>query len=199
MSQPPSDAAVRRDSELMRRVGAGDTEAFRQIMTDHGPRLIRLAYGITGRIDEAEDVAQDSLLTLWRTAQGWQPKATIAAFLRTVATRKAIDAVRRTKLRADDFQMDELEDPGKGPEATIEQREDVAVLLEQMAELSERQRAALVLVHFENRSHRDAAEIMEVDVEAFSSLLARARRSLRQRVENRQTNGGEDGKDQLQT
>lgn len=191
MSPPASDGSVRKDGELMRRVAAGDTGAFQQIMTEHSPRLIRLTYGIIGRIDEAEDIAQDTLLSLWQGATDWRPKATIAAYLRTVATRKAIDVIRQTNRRVDDCRMEELEDPGRGPQATVETEDDVARLRHHLAELPERQRTALVLTHFEDCSHRDAAAIMELDVEAFSSLLARARRSLKQRMREAQPNGGE--------
>lgn len=191
MSPDPSDGSVRRDGELMRRMGAGDTGAFQQIMTEHSPKLIRLAYGITGRIDEAEDIAQDALLSLWRGAPQWQPRATIAAFLRTVATRRAIDVTRQAHRHVDDFRMDTLEDPGQGQQAGVELVEEVARLRRNLAQLSERQRAALVLVHFDNRSHREAAEIMEIDIEAFSSLLARARRALKQKMLAAEANGGE--------
>ncbi len=190
MSPPVSDGSVRTDGELMRHVGAGDTGAFQQIMTEHSPKLIRLAYGITGRIDEAEDIAQDTFLSLWRGAADWQPKATIAAYLRTVATRKAIDFLRHTNRQVDGFRMEELEDPGQGPQAAVEVENDVALLRHHLAELPERQRTALVLAHFEDCSHRDAAAVMELDVEAFSSLLARARRSLKQKMQEAQANGG---------
>ncbi|MEX3008637.1 RNA polymerase sigma factor [Hoeflea sp. TYP-13] len=182
----------------MRRIGTGDTGAFRQIMTEHGPRLIRLAYGVTGRLDEAEDIAQEALLTLWRTAPDWQAKATIAAYLRTVATRKAIDVLRQRKFQVDDYQLDELHDPGQGPLVDLERSQDMTQLLEQLAQMPERQRAALVLAHFENRSHREAAEIMEIDVEAYSSLLARARRALRRKIEQSQQEEGGGKRDEQQ-
>ncbi len=191
MSPSASEGSVRADGELMRRVAAGDTGAFQQIMTKHSPRLVRLAYGITGRMDEAEDIAQDTFLSLWRGATDWQPKATIAAYLRTVATRKAIDVLRQAHRWVEDFRMEELEDQERDPQATAEAQDDVALLRHHLAELPERQRSALALVHFENCSHRDAAASMELDVEAFSSLLARARRSLKQRMQGADANGGE--------
>ncbi len=97
--------------------------------------------------------------------------------------------LRHSKHRVDDFKMDDLQDPGQGPHEELERNQDAALLLEHLAGLPERQRAALVLAHFENRSHREAAEILEIDIEAFSSLLARARRSLRQRIEQSQGKG----------
>lgn len=183
MSPIPSDGAVRTDSELVRRIGAGDTDAFEKVMREHGPRLIRLAYGITGQIDEAEDIAQESLLTLWNMAEAWKARSTIAAYLRTVATRKAIDVLRHRKRQVDDFQWEDLLEPGAGPQTQLEQQDDTTMVRQLMSELPDRQRTALVLAHFEGCSHRDGADAMGIDVEAYSSLLARARRSLRKAVE----------------
>lgn len=194
MSPSQSDGSVRKDGELMRRIAAGDTGALRQIMDTHTHRLTRLALGIVGRIDEAEDVAQDTLLALWNAAPQWQEKSTIGAYLRTVATRKSIDLLRKRQSQVDDFEFDRLLDPGQGPEAELEKREELARLAGMMAALPENQRTALVLAHFEELSHADAADAMEMGVDAFSSLLARARRSLRQKFEEAEMEkGGDDG------
>ncbi|WP_419912126.1 RNA polymerase sigma factor [Hoeflea sp.] len=194
MSPFQSDGTVRKDGELMRRLAAGDTGAMRQIMDVHAPRLTRLAFGIVGRIDEAEDVAQESLLALWAAAPEWQAKSTVGAYLRTVATRKSIDALRKRRSQVDGFELEQVLDPGQGPEAELENREDLELLGELMSELPENQRTALVLAHFEELSHSDAADAMDLGVDAYSSLLARARRSLRRKFEEREEKkGGDDG------
>ncbi|MDA4844121.1 RNA polymerase sigma factor [Hoeflea poritis] len=192
MSPFQSDGSVRKDGELMRRIAAGDTGALRQIMDVQAPRLTRLALGIVGRLDEAEDVAQETLLALWNAAPQWQEKSTVGAFLRTVATRKSIDLLRKRQSQVEDFEFDRLLDPGQGPEAELEKREDLARLAEMMAALPENQRTALVLAHFEGLSHAEAAETMELGVDAYSSLLARARRALRQKFEGAEMEKGGD-------
>ncbi len=186
-----SDAAVRNDAALMQRIGSGDADAFQQVMSHFLPRLIRLAFGILGRRDEAEDIAQEALLALWQTAPDWRSEATIAAYLRTVASRKAIDLLRRRKFQTDDIRWESLEDPERDPETKVQSKQDMQRVLEHMEDLPERQRVALVLAHFEDLSHREAAEVMDIDVGTYSSLLARARRSLRLRLQD-EDDGGED-------
>ena len=182
---PPGDSgdAAASDAKLMKRIGAGDVDAFQNVMRTNGPWLVRLAYGVVGRQDEAEDIAQESLLSLWQTAEDWKPKATIGAFLRTVATRKAIDVLRRRKRDVDEFPLDELLDPGADPEEELERHQDVEMVRRMLGTLPERQRAAIALSHFEGLSLQEAASSMNLDLEAYASLLARARRTLRRHIE----------------
>ncbi len=181
----------------MRRIRDGDTDAFRRVLAEQTKPLIKLAYGMTGQLEEAEDIAQDSLLTLWQTAPKWEERATIAAYLRTIVTRKAIDAIRKRKIRADDGPWEDLYDRSRTPEEELESRQIETMVRNHLAELSDRQRAAIVLTHFENRSHKEAADIMDMNLEAFSSLLARARRTLRNKIEESEPGG--DGHEQDDT
>ena len=187
MQPGETDGAVRNDSALMRRIASGDAEAYRQVIAGQSPRLVRIAFGILGNLDEAEDATQEALLALWQAAPDWQEKATIAAYLRTVATRKAIDILRRRKGRVDDFNWEGLEDTARNPQEMLENRDDMEHVLKHMTELPERQRIALVLTQIEELSHQQAADAMDIDVEALSSLLARARRTLRRRLQGEET------------
>lgn len=196
-SNGSESGSAHRDAALMRRIRDGDTEAFRRVLAEQTKPLIKLAYGMTGQLDEAEDIAQESLLSLWQTAAKWEERATIAAYLRTIVTRKAIDAIRKRKAQADDREWEDLYDQGRTPEQELESRQTETMVRTHLAGLSERQRAAIVLTHFENRSHKDAAEIMDMTLEAFSSLLARARRSLRHKIEEIEPGG--DGYEQDDT
>lgn len=87
MSPEKLENMVRTDGERMRRVGIGDIHTFNQIMRQYSNRMIASAAAICGRLDEAEDIVQDSLLQLWQLAPNWQPKSTINAYLKTVVTR----------------------------------------------------------------------------------------------------------------
>ena len=111
-------------------------------------------------------MAQETLLALWTAAPEWQAKSTVSAYLRTVATRKSIDLLRKRQGQVDDFEWEKLLDPQRGPEADLEASEDMTRLTEQLAALPENQRTALVLAHFEDLSHREAAEAMELGVDA---------------------------------
>ncbi len=187
MSSENLENMVRVDGERMRQVGSGDVHAFNQIMKQYSNRMIAAALAICGRRDEAEDIVQDSLLQLWQLAPDWQPKSTINAFLKTVVTRKAIDAQRRNKFQAGDVDLDVLVDTAARADDVLASRQDRDWVHRHLARMSPRQRAALVLAHFDSTTHQQAAKIMGMETEAYSSLLARARRALRQRMEAEET------------
>lgn len=174
------------DAELMRRVAAGDAGASRVLVDRELGPLIGLAYRILGNRAESEDVAQETFLRLWRTARRWQPKAKVRTWLTRVAYNLSIDRLRVRK-PTDPIDAADLPAPGGGPSSAL-QRDQVAHIVEAaIARLPERQRAALALVHYQEFSNIEAAETLDVSVDALESLLARGRRNLRDALADQRT------------
>ena len=174
------------DAEMMRRVAAGYAGASRILVDRELAPLITFAYRILGDRAESEDVAQETFLRLWRTARRWQPKAKVRTWLTRVAYNLSIDRIRGRK-PTDSIDGAELPATGVGPSSAL-QRDQVADVVEAaIAELPERQRAALALVHYQEFSNIEAAKMMGVSVDALESLLARGRRSLRSALVDQRT------------
>ncbi|MHA1537002.1 MAG: RNA polymerase sigma factor [Alphaproteobacteria bacterium] len=174
------------DAELMRRVAAGDAGASRVLVDRELGALLALAYRILGNRAEAEDVAQESFLRLWRMARRWQPKAKVRTWLSRVAYNLSIDRLRVRK-PSDPIDEAVLPAPGGGPSSAL-QRNQVAHIVETaIAQLPDRQRAAIALVHFQEFSNIEAAETLGVSVDALESLLARGRRSLKGALADQRT------------
>lgn len=179
---PAADrAAIAADAALMGRVAAGDPAAARAVVDRHLPGLVAFAWRMVGDGSAAEDVAQDAMLKLWRQAPRWKPKAQIGTWLRRVAYNRCIDLHRRAR-PGDDIAGLALEDPAPGPARTLLAAEISAIVRAAMADLPERQRAAIAMVHFDGMNNGETAAALEVSVEAVESLLARGRRGLRQRL-----------------
>jgi RNA polymerase sigma factor (sigma-70 family) len=166
------------DAELMRRVSDGDPSAFRSVSDRHLPRVLGLATRMLSDRTEAEDVVQECFVRVWRQAGRWEPKATVATWLHRIAYNLCIDRIRARRPTVPIEPLDPASDAQPADERI--QDSDVArrVALA-LAGLPERQRGAIVLVHFQELPAREAASIMEISVEALESLLSRARRSLR--------------------
>ena len=174
-------AAIAADAALMGRVAAGDPAAARAVVDRHLPGLVAFAWRMVGDGSAAEDVAQDAMLKLWRQAPRWKPKAQIGTWLRRVAYNRCIDLHRRAR-PGDDIAALALEDPAPGPARNLLAAEVSAIVRSAMADLPERQRAAIAMVHFDGMNNGETAAALEVSVEAVESLLARGRRGLRQRL-----------------
>lgn len=162
----------------MQQVAAGDSRAFRALVDAHLPALTRHTTRLLGNASEAEEVTQETFLKLWQGAAGWKPEARLSTWLHRIAHNACIDRLRRRRERGG-MEMDEQVAPQPRTSVVFAQKQRAERLHAALSELPERQRAALSLVHFEGLSQREAAEVMDVTVDALESLLARARRGLK--------------------
>jgi RNA polymerase sigma factor (sigma-70 family) len=171
----PPDA----DDDLVLRAGKGDQRAVRALVSRKGPRILALAGRMLGDPAEAEDVVQEAFLRTWRFAPNWRPGvARFDTWLHRVALNLCYDRLRRrvSTVALPDDQLDTGPAPDRGLHARdIGRRVDLA-----LQALSSRQREAIILCHYQELSNIEAADIMEISVEALESLLARGRRALRQ-------------------
>jgi RNA polymerase sigma-70 factor (ECF subfamily) len=169
--------AARADAELVARYAAGDQAAARALTLRHAPRVFALARRMLGETAEAEDVTQETMLRLWRAAPDWQDRAALGTWLYRVASNLCIDRLRRRRQQSAG-PPPEVADEAPGALGRLVARDRAAALSAALDSLPERQRLAVVLRHFEERSNPEIAEVLEVSVEAVESLLARARRAL---------------------
>lgn len=167
------------DSQLMAVVAQGDKGAFTELVSRHLNAVIYFALRYLGRRPDAEDVAQEAFVRLWKHAANWEPKGfSFRSWVYRITYNLCIDELRKRKpettvedevsLASDDQPDDDL--------YRDEQQQKVSTALN---ELPERQRTAIFLCVYQGLSNRDAAEAMEISVEALESLLSRARRSLK--------------------
>lgn len=176
-------AALREDADsddsLMARVQRQDPVAFRRLVDRHVRSLHRVAYRMIGDAAEAEDLAQEALLRLWRDAQRWQAGGSgSGAWLTRVIVNLCLDRLRRRRFSSDDEVPERADDTPLAPEAIDAERRRAATIAA-IAALPDRQRAAIVLTYYEDMSNQMAAEAMEMNIKAFESLLLRARGALR--------------------
>ncbi|OSM00154.1 putative ECF subfamily RNA polymerase sigma-24 factor [Magnetofaba australis IT-1] len=131
-----------------------------------------------GDLHEAEDVAQEAFMRLWKQAARWRPEARVGTWLHTVVSNLCVDRLRKRRESALE-DLPEPVDPAQNPLAERQRAELGAAIEAAMAQLPPRQKAAVVLVHHQGFSGREAAAALGVSEEAVESLLARGRRALR--------------------
>lgn len=167
------------DDALMARVAMRDGEAFRALVEAHAAKAHRIGWRMLGDSTEAEDIAQEAMLKLWEQAEKWQPGgAGVGAWLNRVATNLCLDRLRRRRFSSDEEIPEQIDE---SPLADAQMDEDWKRNRTMVAvqSLPDRQRAAIILTYYEDCSNMSAAEILEMNVKAFESLLLRARHALK--------------------
>ncbi len=128
---------------------------------------------------EAEDVAQEAFLRIWRQAPKWTPGAAkFDTWLHRVALNLCYDRLRRRRERPTD-EVPEQIDPAPLADRRLESRDTGLRVNAALAALPERQREAIVLCHYQEMGNIEAAAALQISVEALESLLSRGRRALR--------------------
>jgi RNA polymerase sigma-70 factor (ECF subfamily) len=167
------------DSRLIQRLGRGEPAAARLLVAAKLPRILGLATRLLRDTAEAEDVAQEAFMRVWRNAGSWQPgRALFDTWLHTVVLNLCRDRLRRRREATSDAVPDRA-DPAPDAEGRLIEAERGGAVAAAIAALPERQRAAILLVHYQDLSSAEAASVLEISVDALESLLARGRRTLR--------------------
>ena len=172
-------ASAESDEALVERIGRGDASAVSMLLARKLPRVLALAGRMLGDRIEAEDVAQDVFIRVWRQAPNWRPgEARFDTWMHRVALNLCYDRLRRRREHLT-AEPPEQVDPGPGPDRGLVARETGQAVASAMAGLPDRQREAIVLCHYQDFSNIEAAAAMGISIEALESLLARGRRALR--------------------
>lgn len=177
----PAEMDALSDDALLLLYGRGDAEAARLLTARHLGRVYGFAARLLGDRAEAEDVAQEAMLRLWRAAGVWRAgEAQLSSWLYRVTVNLCTDR-QRSRARRRTEALDDVAEPADDradTEAALLSRERADALQAALATLPDRQRQAVVLRHIEGLSNPEIAAILEVGVEAVESLTARGKRAL---------------------
>lgn len=181
------------DEALLVLYANGDRGAARMLTLRLTPRVLSYATRVLGERTEAEDIAQDAMLRLWRVAGVWrQGEARVSTWLYRVVTNLCTDRLRARRRRAT-AALDttpEVADATPGVEARLIATDRLSALEAALAALPDRQRQAVVLRHIEGLPNPEIAEVMGIGVEAVESLTARGKRMLAARLSGRRAELG---------
>jgi len=192
-------ANVGADLELVERLKRGDAAALEALMERYASRVYRLAHGITRNAADAEEVAQDVFLNLFRKIGTFEGRAALGSWIYRVTANAALIKRRGKRFEVEvpledhlpTFKEDGhrdgdrayvLADWSQSPEEELLSRETRGLLNRALDELPDHYRAVLVLADVEGLSNEEAAAALEESVASVKSRLHRARMTLRERV-----------------
>jgi RNA polymerase sigma-70 factor, ECF subfamily len=172
-------AGADEDARLLQAATSRDAKAFASLMTRHYAIVYRVIWRVMNGHADAEDVTQEAFMRLWNNPSQLRDATALRAWLIRVATNLANDRYRGQSMAGQET-MDEVADERDSAAQALMRNEAQIRIDRAIARLPDRQRLALTLIHLENLGQRTAAEIMELSIDALESLVARARRALKE-------------------
>jgi RNA polymerase sigma-70 factor (ECF subfamily) len=181
------------DSVAVAQARAGDPGAFRVLVERHSRNLFRLAYRMTGHPQDAEDVVQDTFLRAYRQLARFDERASFGTWLYRIAANCALDTIRARKRRAgqrgsaaEEGAPDpilSLPDSSPAPDRLAMSGEVKRRVSAALQELSEMERTAFVLRHFEGMCIDDISRTLGVQPNAAKHSIFRAVQKLRRALD----------------
>jgi RNA polymerase sigma-70 factor, ECF subfamily len=176
MTAPPQEA----DADVQSRLRAGDYRAaFELLLPRYRDRVFRLAVSILRSRTEAEDVAQDIFLRLWRALPGYSGKASLSTWIYAISRNACLSQIRKRRPQVSLDDPDVQLDPAvAGLAAPSNEEPAVASVTRMLESLPSRYREVVTLFYMEDRSCEQTAAALGLPVGTVKALLHRARRRM---------------------
>jgi RNA polymerase sigma-70 factor (ECF subfamily) len=180
------------DLEIVRAVLAGNREAYRVLVDRESGSIVRICYRVLGDLHEAEDVAQETFVTAYRSLASWRADGPFGAWLARIAMRLAIRQAGRRRSVGWARPMGELAtnplvaglaSPGPGPEQAVLRSERMHATRRALAGLDEPYREVVALRFFGERSLEEIAILTGRPLNTVKTHLRRGLLRLREAIE----------------
>ena len=198
ISQTSGQLALRDpDTRLMIAVRDDKPGAFEELVEKYQQRLVAVLHHLVGQAHEAEDLAQEVFLRVYKARKKYRARAKFSTWLFTIANNLASNSLRN-RLRKPVVPLATSDsgplgprpaerlaaDRGERPSGQMRTKEMADIVRRALEELNERQRTAVILNKFEEMSYAEIAEVMGLSTKAIKSLLNRARTNLREALKD---------------
>jgi RNA polymerase sigma-70 factor (ECF subfamily) len=176
------------DAAAVAAARGGDQEAFRVLVDRHGRNLYRLAYRLTGRAEDAEDVVQEAFIRAYRQIGRFEARSNVGTWLYRIAFNCAVDYMRARPSREVGHEPDALDDhlpPSRGPTADdlVYAGEIDGRVRDALRGLTDQERTAFLLRHYHGCSIDEICRALDLKTNAAKHAVFRAVRKLRTSLE----------------
>jgi RNA polymerase sigma factor (sigma-70 family) len=181
------------EQELIQGLQSGDEQAFKYLVDNYQDRVYNTAIGIVQNAEDAEDVAQEVFIQVYRSIHSFKGESKLSTWLYRIATTRSLDLLRsrKSKKRFGFIQrlMGDGEEPlheipdFNHPGVALEKKENAAKLFRAIGKLPDQQKTAFTLHKMEGLSYQEVSQVMETTVPAVESLMHRAKQNLRKILE----------------
>ena len=182
-----ADLRALADEDLMQLVRRNDPRAFEVVYERHSGAAFSLAYRMVGRGNVAEDVVQESFLSIWRSGARYErARGSVRTWVLGIVHHRAIDQLRRSsvhdKRRASDEGIEERFEAGERTEAEVARRDEAATIRSAMDALPAEQSHVIELAYFGGFTHTEIAEMLQMPVGTVKGRMRLGLEKLRSRL-----------------
>jgi RNA polymerase sigma-70 factor, ECF subfamily len=184
------------DAALMAQVARGEHSAFEQLVERHQALVLGTVARMLGSNSDVEDLAQQVFIRVWKSAPRYTPTAKFTTWLLTITRNLVFNEIRRRKRHpADTLDVNQGEESlplpdrtGRVPDEKLLEDELQREVDKAIRALPEKQRLAVILRRYEEKSYEEIAQVLDLSVPAVKSVLFRARTELRAALNRYLTN-----------
>jgi len=176
------------DNELVEQAMQGRTEAFSILVDRYRQKVFRTAMGFLHNADDAEDLTQEIFIKAWHALRSFDRKSAFSTWLYRISVNKAINQIRKNKLRALAGINDEVNQTPDDESAddTITRKEQKEEIKKAINELNIKQKKAFVLFYYQELNMKEVADVLKMSQKAAESLVFRARKNLQKELQTKQ-------------
>ena len=182
------------EAEIINGLQQGDEKIFRELVDNYRQMVVNTCYGLLHNIEDAEDVAQDVFIEIFRSAENFRGESKISTWIYRIAVNRSLNFIRDNK-RKKWFQpfdslmstkQNRLNDlrskKSDNPDFNLENSERSAILHKAIDSLPENQKTAFTLNKYEDLSYKEISEVMEISLASVESLIHRAKKNLQKKL-----------------
>lgn len=182
------------EAEIIEKLQAGNEQAFKTLVEQYQKPVVNTCFGILHDKDDAEDVAQEVFIEVFRSVKNFRADSKISTWLYRIAVNRSLnflrdnkkrkwfqsfeDAVKSQNTRLEKLTAENHEDAG----FNLENNQRANMLHEAMNALPKNQKIAFTLNKYEDLSYKEISQVMDLSVSSVESLIHRAKKSLQKKL-----------------
>ena len=175
------------ENEILEQLQKGSETAFSELVEKYKRQVINTCYGMVHNTEDAEDIAQDVFIEVFRSIQNFRADSKISTWLYRIAVNRSLNYIRDNKKRKWFQSFEDLvkeknnqlqHQTSENPGVELENLQRANILHDAISSLPENQKTAFTLNKYEDLSYKEIAEIMETSVASVESLIHRAKTGL---------------------
>lgn len=185
--QPPATGKAQVDTLLLKRISAGDREAFTELYKSYQPRLIKYCSRILKNdVALAADIADEAMIEVWKSAGTFSGRSLPSTWIHSIAKFRLIGYLRKNKelLQDDNPEWLNVEDESLPADVEMDISDRNQEIAESLGKLSDKHREVIEMVYFKELSIKDIATMLNISENTVKTRMFYARAKLKSILEN---------------